>query len=260
MRVFANLFVILTTVLFPATGYSSQGFPEKDPNRALVYAVRVFAEPTAWDTYFLVDGQKIAEIPEKHYSYAYVAPGRHQFSFDWVFLSGGRKTGIEQVVEAGKTYVFELRAVFEGMGIVGGFQKPGITQFDEQPGIERIQQCCQLTQPIVGAVAVSKPDSAPSGINYRSIFSGKTVSGVHTRRGYRFQAFFKEDGTIIHVKENGGRSVGEWTVDEGGLQCIALKNKKGCGYIKQNKDGSYSAVRDGSEVRRYLQFKMGNML
>lgn len=96
--------------------------------------------------------------------------------------------------------------------------------------------------------------------HYRSAFSGKTVSGRHSRKGFKFKDYFGEDGTLIEIRENGKRKKGDWTIDTDNTLCIIWENKKSCAQLEQIKDGSFSFSRNDKEIRRYKHFEDGNTL
>jgi len=95
---------------------------------------------------------------------------------------------------------------------------------------------------------------------YRTAFSGKTVSGRHSKKGFKFKDYFGEDGTLIEVRDNGKRKKGNWTIDDDNTLCIIWKSKKACGQLEQVKDGSFSFSRNDDEKRRYKSFEDGNTL
>lgn len=101
----------------------------------------------------------------------------------------------------------------------------------------------------------------PSSTNtFRSMFSGKTVSGRHMKKGFTFKNYFADNGQLIETRDNGKHKKGNWTIDEQGRFCIDWKNRQACGQLKLNSDNSVSFVRNGQERRRYDRFETGNTL
>lgn len=96
--------------------------------------------------------------------------------------------------------------------------------------------------------------------SFKSMFSGKTVSGRHVKKGFGFKAYFAEDGKLLERRDNGKHKEGSWSIDEQDSLCIRWKNQEACGQLKSGSDGSVSFMRKGIERRRYEHFVTGNTL
>jgi hypothetical protein len=71
---------------------TSTYFKQNPPNEkeALVYFIREYAEPTAWNLDILVDGQQAASLSNKSYTSFSVPAGRRAIRLEWAsFLAGG---------------------------------------------------------------------------------------------------------------------------------------------------------------------------
>jgi len=99
-----------------------------------------------------------------------------------------------------------------------------------------------------------------SSKTFREMFSGMTVSGSHTSKGFMFKDYFADNGQLLETRDNGKHKKGNWTIDDHGKLCIEWDNKEACGQLKLNNDGSVSFIRGGEEKRRYSRFESGNKL
>jgi len=95
---------------------------------------------------------------------------------------------------------------------------------------------------------------------YRPLLEGKTVSGEHVTKGFKFKDYFAPDGSLTEVRDNGKTKQGNWTVSDSGYLCIIWKNRQGCGHLTINDDGSLLFARDGKHVRRFTHFSAGKNL
>ncbi|WP_455375603.1 hypothetical protein [Kaarinaea lacus] len=121
-----------------------------------------------------------------------------------------------------------------------------------------------VTKKAAIAVEADKPKvvnkSNPSTKTFKQMFSGMTVSGSHTSKGFMFKDYFADNGQLLETRDNGKHKKGNWTIDEQGKLCIVWKNKEACGQLKLNSDGSVSFIRGGGEKRRFERFESGNTL
>lgn len=92
------------------------------------------------------------------------------------------------------------------------------------------------------------------------IFADHTFSGKHLKRGFQFKSYFSDDGRLIEVRGDGKRKEGKWTIDKQGVLCITWTNKKRCGSLQLNEDGSYIYSRKGQVRRSFRLLKKGNAL
>ena len=95
---------------------------------------------------------------------------------------------------------------------------------------------------------------------YRPLLEGKTVSGEHLNKGFKFKDYFDPDGSLIEVRDNGKTKKGKWTISNSGYLCIIWKNKKGCGHLTLNNDGTILFARDGRHIRQFTHFSSGKNL
>ncbi|WP_394201939.1 DUF2846 domain-containing protein [Marinagarivorans algicola] len=79
-----------------------------DDKQAVIILYRKTVPPLAYSVKALVDGNLVAKLPNKSFTWLYVEPGEHEVKFSWpVFaLMLGQKKKV--TVEAGRYYFFEL--------------------------------------------------------------------------------------------------------------------------------------------------------
>ncbi len=108
------------------------------------------------------------------------------------------------------------------------------------------------------------PEGDISTNNLELLFSNKTVSGTHERKGYAFKRFFSNDGTIYGENKKNGARQGKWRASSKGL-CVQWANKKEkCRIVTRENNiiRQYKINKKGSRVlaTSYSSFEVSNIL
>ena len=127
---------------------------------------------------------------------------------------------------------------------------------------EQLKESEKLTSTKAAEKPKAQPpkNTAQNRKDFVAMFKGKTVSGQHVRKGFSFKDYFRDDGTLIEVRDDGKRKKGKWTLDGSGELCIIWKKKTACGLLTLMPDNSYFFKRKGRTARRYDKFEEGNTL
>jgi hypothetical protein len=148
------LILATATLLFAgcATGGSmpaSSAPPAAAPESgfALVYIIRDYAQPTAWDATVRLDGTRIAGLQQKSYTRVYVAAGDHFIELSWNRLSGQIRYGSDFHVVAGRTYYLAVEGVsrMDATTITMGSR---LRQVDTASGEAALAQCRTFSPPV----------------------------------------------------------------------------------------------------------------
>ena len=86
----------------------------------------------------------------------------------------------------------------------------------------------------------------------KAITVGKTVNGEHLKKGFKFTAYFKADGTVIR-NWNGKVQDGTYSF-KGNLHCVNFGNGDKCATIVPNGDGSYKRLKGGDEDKHFINW------
>ncbi len=120
--------------------YAQARASEARADAALVYVVRLRAEPPGRDATILVDDTEVAELSQRGFTWFHVQPGRHVVRARWAIPLDQVPSEIPLDLEAGKTYYLELTGVSRetGHGIARGSWLKSISSFDAET---RLMQC-----------------------------------------------------------------------------------------------------------------------
>ena len=244
--------------------------PEPDKKTALVYIYRAFAQPTAYNVKVLINGQDVADLANEGFTWVMLNEGYYKIDIVWPTISAQSDVHFDGKMEGGKTYFYEVLGISRLNGNVSEMGS-SLFQVKNEDAEPRIRSCCRYAQAwgnsyypyslSKNTTRSSSPEKGEGKIkNYKAIFSGKTANGEHIKKGFQFKDYFREDGVLIEVRNNGKRKEGHWTLTESGKLCIIWESKKRCGQIELRDDGSYEFTRNNIAVRRYRQFDAGNTL
>ena len=105
------LFVLLGCA---TTNLCSVGFddsPKGKPNeeRATIYFIRDNVSPTMMNPGIFVDGNKVGELPNNSFFWAYARPGKKLIETEWPWLAGATNDTIQISVEPNRTYYLMLK-------------------------------------------------------------------------------------------------------------------------------------------------------
>ena len=114
---------------------------------------------------------------------------------------------------------------------------------------------------IVAASNVALAETILNSKEVTALFSGKTVSSHHERKGYDATLYYSPDGSVRGVRDDEPMS-GKWTVIGIGQLCIKEGMKNLCHSIIEN-NGAYKKVKvknNGDEITQvtYKSFTDGN--
>jgi hypothetical protein len=120
--------------------------PAPDPGFAVVYIIRVNAEPTAWPATAHLDGMRVAALGQKSYTRMYVAAGEHQIGVTWNRISGQRSYESPFRVVSGETHYLMLEGISQyhpNQLIMGA----GLRAVHARAGADAIARCRAFTRP-----------------------------------------------------------------------------------------------------------------
>lgn len=150
-----RLFVFLLGMTFiggcaviPANGpqYSRGLLPPLTPNASRIVVYRDYAQPTAWATYILVDGQRLLNLPQKSFGFADISPGAHLLQLKW---QAGSSSGSEETrsFTPGETYYFQV----QGVSTLLAFHAK-LVERSEASATATLTSCCRLSDALVDKV------------------------------------------------------------------------------------------------------------
>jgi len=130
----------------PTLSEAGIGTPDQDSGILVVY--RELVPPVAYTVSVLVNGQRVASLPNDAYTFIRVPPGDHEVRISWpaLAMTPGRKT--EAAVAAGE-HVF---VAFTGRTDAVLFTSPEsavpvtsqlLAVVPPAPGLDRINRCCR---------------------------------------------------------------------------------------------------------------------
>ena len=99
---------------------------------------------------------------------------------------------------------------------------------------------------------------ALTGIEVKTLFSGKTFDGHNEIRDKNYRAFSKADGMMVHKNAKRTKKVA-WEVTADGRHCVKFKSNY-CGSIISMGNGIYHKMRDGTHINTLKNFIEGNKL
>jgi hypothetical protein len=118
---------------------------------------------------------------------------------------------------------------------------------------------------IVAAAGGCREDRVLSGEEARALFAGKTVTGYHEKKGYRFKSYYDPAGTFRSYQ--GGSSTpkhGKWWINESGDECVEWQGESPlCRKIVTDDKGHYWKIkikRNGKRILivSFMRFFEGN--
>lgn len=89
----------------------------------------------------------------------------------------------------------------------------------------------------------------------KSLVTGNTVDSEILENGKTFRAYFDPSGTLYRLQD-GKMLEGSWRVQDDGSHCITLK-KEFCAQIRNDGDGSYTRIENGSPKLKWHKFTPG---
>lgn len=115
--------IILSVLTLVLTGCASQSYSPigtPDPSKAIVHVVRERAEPTAWNMYVDVDGQRVGSLADSSTVAFTATAGERKFLFSWPILAGSVKLEAPITLNAGSTYYFVVSGRLNNR-VTGGY-------------------------------------------------------------------------------------------------------------------------------------------
>ncbi len=93
----------------------------------------------------------------------------------------------------------------------------------------------------------------------KQLLSGNSVEETTVRRGWVSKLYFKPDGNIISLDQNGNKNSFEWDFEREGVLCIR-KPKQRCYVIKPaGEENTYNVhSRNSGEHKKVWKAKQGN--
>jgi hypothetical protein len=121
------------------------------PDRATVYVLREYAEPTAWGANIQIDGKPVADLNQGGFTWIYIKPGKTEIKAVWSGMSSQKDSFISIDTEAGKTYYVELTGVSQLTGVtltmmyfkVGS----GLSEVKPEAAVKKLETCCKFQKP-----------------------------------------------------------------------------------------------------------------
>ena len=144
--------IFFTIISFSLLGCASthknaQSFSEANigvptEEKAVLVLYRKLVPPVAFTVKAMVDGDLVAKLPNKAFSWVYVKPGEHKISFSWPgwTLTSGQSEIVN--VESGRFYFVELRGgLGYSVGISYVVNDISVGTYAEK--FEDINSCCK---------------------------------------------------------------------------------------------------------------------
>jgi hypothetical protein len=92
-RVSAIMLVVVSLFLGACTygpSFSEAPAPAARDDKAILWVFRAYAEPKWLRATLLIDGKEVVTLLQKGYTWVYVEPGTHRFTYKWESGSGCR--------------------------------------------------------------------------------------------------------------------------------------------------------------------------
>ena len=136
-----------------ASGPRFADAPVPDPfsDKAVLYVFRDHAVPEEAVAFFDVNGEEAVGLRQRGFSWFYLGAGAHEFQYRWSLTTWITRVPMPRVrmtktVEAGRTYVVELRADVEPKPFIIR-SRAWLLSHDPDEGFERIRICCHFVPP-----------------------------------------------------------------------------------------------------------------
>jgi hypothetical protein len=115
--------------------------PRPGENAAAVYFIRQRAEPTAWNLWIYVDGDKAASLSNDSYVAVGVTSGPHKILFEWPPLAAKVTLEVPVNVEPQTTRYFLVSGRIAVAGISSAYLPGGIIMnFDESLQVRELRE------------------------------------------------------------------------------------------------------------------------
>jgi hypothetical protein len=116
-----------------------------------------------------------------------------------------------------------------------------------------------LTAVALGLVACATPTPGfLTADQLRHLMAGKTIEAVR-QDGTDFRVYFDPDGRRFALQPQGEYAL-PWRILPDGTQCVTTGTGDDCARVTRNFDGTYSRMRDGQAVTRWLKISAGKHL
>lgn len=93
----------------------------------------------------------------------------------------------------------------------------------------------------------------------RALLANKTVIGYNVDKGFKYRAFFGNNGVVVLQKKS-FRFYGTWRVDPIGRHCVRKvpASQEICAYIEKMGAGLYRKVKGGEHTHTYRSILNGD--
>ena len=136
-----------------APSFSEAPAPNLNRDKAVLYIYRQYAEPTAWSAYLLMEDQELVSLPQQGFSWVYVNPGKHHFTFKWPWLASMPTVEFDREFEKNKVYVFEMQGrtamTGVGVGVVHFRTESEISPTAPEVAKSAMTACCRYVRPTI---------------------------------------------------------------------------------------------------------------
>jgi hypothetical protein len=114
------------------------------PADANLFVFRVSAAPILMPTSISVDHKRISSFGNGRYTAVKLQPGAHSLLLTWPLVAMQRGDVAYFVVEAGKTYYFDILGVMTSG--IGGRMGSGLLAVPSDDGAKAIAECCKFVE------------------------------------------------------------------------------------------------------------------
>jgi len=105
----------------------------------------------------------------------------------------------------------------------------------------------------ISACATTNPEEPGylSADQVHKLIVGKTIQAI-SQEGTNFRVYFDPDGQRLALESDGEYAL-PWRILPDGTQCVTTGTGDDCAHVLRNFDGTYSRMRDGQAVTRWLK-------
>jgi hypothetical protein len=134
-----------------APSFSEAPSPQVGNGKAVLYVYREYAEPTAWTAFLNQEDKELVSLPQKGFTWVYINPGKHRFTFGWPLLASMPKVDFEREFEPNKVYVFEMKGRAALAGMSGGAMyfktESALLPVELNTATATMAKCCRYVAP-----------------------------------------------------------------------------------------------------------------
>lgn len=143
-----SIFVLLLGCATPpneAPKLSETQLGKPDQERAVLIIYRKMVPPLAYSVTAKVDGNPLAKLPNKAFTWTYLTPGEHKVEIRWPLLALLSGEEYDLNIEAGNYYFLQFGGELNFTGVGYGTYTTSHMALEEQTkALLEIEECCRL--------------------------------------------------------------------------------------------------------------------